>query len=81
MINQINFRLLRKLAQSNRHSLINDALVKALREKLYQESLLKSLEMCCWYRKLCLFYKIVNKRFPQNLHYIIRVNVDKISKA
>ena len=28
------------------------------REKIYQELGLESLQLCCWYRKLCLFYKV-----------------------
>ena len=32
------------------------------RDKLYQELGLKSLRLRCWYRKLCIFYKIFKSK-------------------
>ena len=41
------------------------------REKLYQEQSLESLQLRRWYKKLCCFYKICNKRNPGYLTKLI----------
>ena len=55
-------------------------------EKLYLESGLQYVQLCCWYRKLCLFYKIFKDESPacffniipkRNTHYSLR-NSDNI---
>ena len=41
------------------------------KEKIYQELGLESLQICQWYRKLCLFYKIYKNQSPSYLYNII----------
>ena len=47
---------------------------------LYQELGLESLQLCCWYRKCCLFYKIFKNKSlaylfnlipARNTHYLL----------
>ena len=42
---------------------ITDSIKGSSREKLYQELGLESLEMRCWYMKLCLLYKIISRKW------------------
>ena len=41
------------------------------KENIYQELDLASLQICRWYRKLCLFYKIYKNQSPSYLYNII----------
>ena len=43
------------------------------REKIYQELGLESLQLVCWYRKLCLFYKVFKNKHPKYLFHLIPV--------
>ena len=43
------------------------------REKLYQELVLESVQLRLWYRKLCLFYKVVKDERPTNVFNLILV--------
>ena len=43
------------------------------KEKLYQELGLESLRFRCWYRKLCLFYKIFKNQHPEYHFHLIPV--------
>ena len=43
------------------------------REKIYQELDLDSLQVCRWYRKLCLFYKFFKIEHPKYLFHLIPV--------
>ena len=43
------------------------------REKIYQELGLEPLQLCCWYRKLCLFYKVFKNEHPEYLFHLIPV--------
>ena len=53
------------------------------KEKLYQKLGLESLQLCRWYRKFCLFYKIFKNKSPtylfnlipaRNTHYSLRTS-------
>ena len=37
------------------------------KEKLYQELCIESLQLRCWYKKLCLFYKMFKNKSPAYL--------------
>ena len=37
------------------------------RKKIYHELGLESLHLCCWYRKLCLLYKILKNEHQKQL--------------
>ena len=50
---------------------ITGAIRGASREKLYQELGLEPLQQRRWYRKLCLFFKILNNRSPAYLFQLI----------
>ena len=52
---------------------ITEAIRGTSREKLYQELGLESLQIRRWYRKLCLFYKILKNPNPQYLLNLIPV--------
>ena len=41
------------------------------KEKIYQELGFESLQVRRWYRKLCLFYKVLNNEHPQYLFNLI----------
>ena len=66
--------------------IITIAITGSWRKKLYRELGLISLEIYLWYWKLCISYKIINKRFPQYLvknyskknpsHYVTRIQND-----
>ena len=43
------------------------------KEKIYQELGFESLRVRRWYRKLCLFYKVLNNEHPQYLFNLIPV--------
>ena len=43
------------------------------REKIYQELRLESVQLCRWYRKLCLFYKVFKNEHPKYLFNLIPV--------
>ena len=53
------------------------AITRAIRgtskEKIYQELGLESLQLRCWYRKLCLFYKVFKNEHPKCLFNLIPV--------
>ena len=57
--------------QYNAALALTGAIRDSLREKLYQELGLESLELGRWYRKLCCFYKIYNKQVPGYLTELI----------
>ena len=42
-------------------------------EKIYQKVGLESLQLRCWYRKLCLFYKVFKNEHPEYLFHLIPV--------
>ena len=44
-----------------------------LREKIYQGLGLESLQLCCWYRKPCLFYKVFKNKHPKYLLHLLPV--------
>ena len=48
---------------------ITGAIMGTLREKLYQELGLESLQLRCWCRKLCLLYNISKNQHPQYLFH------------
>ena len=50
--------------QYNAALALTGAIRGSSREKLYQELGLESLQLRQWYRKLCCFYKISNKKAP-----------------
>ena len=43
------------------------------REKVYQELGLEPLQLCRWYRKLCLFYKVFKNEHPKYPFHLIPV--------
>ena len=43
------------------------------KEKVYQELYLQSLQLCPWYRKLFLFYKVFKNEHPKYLFNLISV--------
>ena len=43
------------------------------KEKIYQELGFESLRVRRWYRKLCLFYKVLNNEHPQYLFNLIPI--------
>ena len=50
---------------------ITGAIRGTLKEKLYQELGLESLQLRCWYRKLAMFCKIFRSKSPQHLFKLI----------
>ena len=52
---------------------ITGAIRGTSREKAYQELGLESLQLCRWYRKLCLFYKVFKNEHPKYLFHLIPV--------
>ena len=52
---------------------ITGAIRGTSREKAYQELGLESLQLCRWYRKLCLFYKVFKNEHPKYLFNLIPV--------
>ena len=52
---------------------ITGAIRGTSREKAYQELGLESLQLCRWYRKLCLFYKVFKNEHPKYLFHLISV--------
>ena len=52
---------------------ITGAIQGTSREKIYQELGLESLQLCRWYRKLCLFYKVFKKEHPKYIFHVILV--------
>ena len=52
---------------------ITGAIWGTSREKIYQELGLESLQLRCWYRKLCLFYKVFKNEHPKYLFKLIPV--------
>ena len=50
---------------------LNSAIRGSYREKLYQELGFESLQQRWWYRKLCLFYKIIKSQSPKYLFELI----------
>ena len=52
---------------------IRGAISCTSREKIYQELGLESLQFHRWYRKLCLFYKVLNNKHPKYLFNLIPV--------
>ena len=50
---------------------LNGTIKGTSKEKIYQELDLESLQICRWYRKLCLFYKIYKNQSPFYLYNII----------
>ena len=56
-----------ELIQYNAALAMTGAIRGSSREKLYQELGFESLQQRRWYRKLCLFYKIVRNQSPKYL--------------
>ena len=54
---------------------ITEAIRGTSREKIYQELGLESLKLCCWYRKLCLFYKVFKNEHPKYFFNLIPVRM------
>ena len=52
---------------------ITGAIRGASRENIYQELGLESLQLRCWHRKLCLFYKVFKNEHPKYLFNLIPV--------
>ena len=50
---------------------ITGAIRGTLREKIYQELGLESLQLCCLYIKFCLFYKVFKNEHPKYLFNLI----------
>ena len=59
--------------QYNAYLAITGAIRGTSREKIYQVLGLESLQLCCWYRKLCLFYKVFKNGHPKYLFNLILV--------
>ena len=59
--------------QYNAALAITGAIRGSSREKLYQELGLETLQLRCWYRKLCCFYKILTSQSPKYLYSIIPI--------
>ena len=57
--------------QYNAALAITCAIRGSSREKLYQELGFESLQRRRWYRKLCLFYKIIETQYPKYLFELI----------
>ena len=57
--------------QYNAYLAITSAIRGSSREKFYQELGLKSIQHRRWYKKLCYFYKIYNKKSPDYLFQLI----------
>ena len=49
---------------------ITGAICGSSKEKRYQEIGFEYLQQCCWYRKLCSFYKIFKN---ESLHYLFNI--------
>ena len=60
-----------KSIQYNAALAITGAIRGSSREKFYQELGFESLQQRWWYRKLCLFYKIIKKQSPKYLFELI----------
>ena len=52
---------------------ITGAIRSTSREKFYQELGLESLQLRCWYRKVCLFYEVFKNEHPKYLFNLIPV--------
>ena len=52
---------------------ITGAIRGTSREKTYQELSLESFQLRCWYRKLCIFYKVFKNEHPKYLFNLIPV--------
>ena len=52
---------------------ITGAIRGTSREKIYQELGLESLQLCLWYRQLCLFYRFFKNEHPKYLFHLIPV--------
>ena len=52
---------------------ITGAIRGTSKEKIYQKLGLESLQLCCWYRKLCLFYKVFKNEHRKYLFNLITV--------
>ena len=59
--------------QCNACLAITGAIRGTSREKIYQELGLESLQLPCWYRKLCLFYKVFKNEHPKYFFNLIPV--------
>ena len=62
-----------KSIQYNTCLAITGVIRRTSREKIYQELGLESLQLRCWYRKLCLFYKDFKSEYPKYLFNLIPV--------
>ena len=60
-----------ELIQYNVALAIAGAIRGSSREKVYQELGIESLQQRRWYRKLCLFYKIIKNQSPKYLFELI----------
>ena len=60
-----------ELIQYNVALAITGAIRSSSREKVYQELGIESLQQRRWYRKLCLFYKIIKNQSPKYLFELI----------
>ena len=69
-IRSIRFETLESI-QYNAALAITGAIRGSSREKLYQELSLESLQQRRWYRKLCLFFKIIKNQSPKYLFELI----------
>ena len=52
---------------------ITGAIGGTSREKIYQELSLESLQLCRWYKELCLFYKVFKNEYPKYLFNLVPV--------
>ena len=59
--------------QYNAWLALTGAIRGSLKEKIYQDLGFESLRVRRWYRKLCLFYKVLNNELPQYLFNLIPV--------
>ena len=67
-----NILLFSKISiQFNACLAITGAIWGTSRENIYQELGLESLQLRCWYRKLCLFDKVFKNEHPEYLFHLI----------
>ena len=69
----IIFHAKMKSIQYNACVAITGAIQGTSKEKFDQELGLESLHLCCWYKKLCLFYKVLKSEHPKYLFNLIPV--------
>ena len=67
----VSFHYKRELFQYSACLAITQAIIGTSKEKLYQELRLESLQLGCWFRKLCFFCKIFKNIEPGYLSNLV----------